>query len=335
MFPDYLVFNAPACVVSWLLERHEWHWTSKISTSVFYTEIRCCGGITLSIPTHSSAPVHVSVTGNGCRELQAAGIVTDWQKFFVSMIEGGAKFSRLDCAIDDKALLLDIDEIIAACEEARVSSHYQAIDPRVKLDRATGAVIGKGVTFGQRESLTYIRIYDKALEQHVPGHWIRVEIEAKKKRAQELAKAIAEKGADVVPAYLLSCLRFRERGQTCRHDRQTTAVWWTKFLGTVKSFRLEAEPRNRSQDANYRWLIRGAGPSFTKYYDGGMGQQLIDEMLAAGRLKQTQQSEMRAESKKPPKPAVKLTTAKAVQPQKCNIPTWLQSNSGTSARGSV
>lgn len=335
MFPDYLVFNAPACVVSWLLERHEWHWTSKISTSVFYTEIRCCGGITLSIPTHSSAPVHVSVTGNGCRELQAAGIVTDWQKFFVSMIEGGAKFSRLDCAIDDKALLLDMDEISAACTEGRVSSRYQVINPQGSLNGVTGAVTGRSITFGQRKSLTYIRIYDKSLEQHVTGHWIRVEVEAKKKRAQELAKAIAEKGADVVPAYLLSCLRFREKGQTCRRDRQATAAWWTKFLGTVKRFQLEAAPRNTSQDVTYHWLIRSAGPPFTKLHDGGMGQRLVDEMLAAGRLKQTQQAGKRAQSKKPPKPVVKPTTAKAVQTQKCNIPTRLQSNSGTSARRSV
>ena len=324
MFPDYLVFNAPAAVVSCLFDGHPDPWTSRISTSIFYTEVKRCGGISVSMPSRRNAPVHVEVKAKGCREMEALGIVTDWQEFFVSMIERDAIFSRLDCAVDDETGLLSIDEIITACQEARAISRYKTIDFWPKLNGRTGAIIGRGATFGYRKSLTYIRIYDKALEQRLTGHWIRVEVEAKKRQAQALAKAIAQNGPNVIPAFLLHCLRFVEPNQMCRRDRQVTAAWWTKFLGTETSFRLETAPRNVSRDTNYDWLIRSAGPSFAKHYDNGMGQRLTDEMLASGRLKLAQQVEKQIHTKQSREPVGNLTTARAVQPKNCNIPESLQ-----------
>ena len=289
MLLDYLVFNAPVSTAKCLLDTLPGPWSSKASPTVAYQQIQRCGGVSLSIPTHQAAPIHVNVTGKGCRELEAAGM-TDWRAVIGGLLDGGAKFSRIDFALDDHPAngetgLLDLDEMIAACQGRRAVLHYRSIDLHPKLDPITGTVIGRGISFGNRQSDTCIRIYDKALQLGVPGHWIRVELEAHGQRAQALAKSLVKTGAGIVPSVLLGYLDFKEAGQTSRRSRQKSWAKWTAFLGTTQRCRLEVAPRNVSRDNTYHWLIRHVSPSFARLHDGGMGDKLVQEMLTEGRMK--------------------------------------------------
>ncbi|MGI4791310.1 MAG: replication initiation factor domain-containing protein [Janthinobacterium lividum] len=286
MLVDYLTFNAPAQNAVLLIGRMPNGWTSTASQAVAYSEVKRRGGIVVSMPTHPKGTAHVEVKGHGCRELEAAGVVLDWQAFLREMLDAGAKFTRLDCAIDDRDGLLDLNQIIAACEDGRVVSAYQNADPRPKMNPATGERTGDGVTFGNRASETYIRIYDKGLQTKSPDHWIRVELEAKKTRAQALAEAISKKGASVVPSILIGYLDFKERGATDRRDRWPTATWWKQFLGTEQRFRLESAPRNVSLEKAYSWFIRQCSRLFALIYDSGEYPTFLEDLLADGRRKQ-------------------------------------------------
>ncbi len=283
MFPDYLTFSVPLPVAEWLLGSLTSPYMSKRSPSSTYEEVRRCGGVSISVPANPNAEARVEVTGDGCRELEAAGTVAHWPTFLRSLLNDGARFTRFDFAIDDQIGLLNLDHIITACEEGRVVSAYKSVDFRPKLDGTTGQIIGRGVTFGTRGSESYVRIYDKELQQAVPGHWIRVELETRKERAQALAEAIAKRGAQVVPPILLSYLNFKVQGRDKRRCRWKTESWWTTFLGTTRRRRLEVAPRNVSLEKTYRWLIRSVAPAFARVYDSGIGEQLITQMLAHGR----------------------------------------------------
>lgn len=131
-------------------------------------------------------------------------------------------------------------------------------------------------------------MYDKALERgvaghRVSGHCVRVEFEARKNKARSLAKALVKGGPKLVPAIILGCLDFKERGPSERRERWPTAAWWTQFLGTDQRFHLEIAPRDKSDERSYRWMCRSVAPTFARLYDGGQGQGLVDELLALGR----------------------------------------------------
>jgi len=285
VLPDYITFSAPIPVAERLLESLPSPWTTKRSVSAFYEETRRCGGVTVSMPADPNAAARVEVSGNGCRELEAAQAVTNWQAFLARLLREKAKFTRLDAALDDHTELLCIDIIITACEERRVVSRFREINFHPKMDASTGETTGRGVSFGTRGSRTYIRIYDKALQQRVPGPWVRVEIETRKEQAHRLAEVIVKHGAQAVPPLLLNYLDFKERGPAKRRNRLKTASWWTAFLGTTERRRLETAPRNVSLESTHNWLIQGVSSSFARVHDSDMGDRLVVEMLAHGRQK--------------------------------------------------
>ena len=297
MFIDYLKFNTPVHTAVLLIGRIPNGWTSTPSLSVTYSEVKRRGGIMVSLPYHPKGTAHIEVTGHGCRELEAAGVVLNWQTFLREMLDAGAKFTRLDGALDDKVGLLDLNKIIAACKDGRVVSAYQNADLRPKVNPATGELTGDGVTFGNRTSETYIRIYDKGLQTKNCGQWIRVEIEAKKTRAQALAVAISREGTKIVPPVLLGYLDFKERGTTDRRDRWPTADWWTQFLGTEQRFRLETAPRNVSLEKSYFWFIKQCSRLFALIYDSGEYPAFLEDVLTEGRKKQDVQQLKSADSR--------------------------------------
>jgi len=285
MFPDYLTFSVPVAVAERLLGSLRSPWTTKRSVSASYEETRRCGGVTVSMPADPNAAARVEVSGNGCRELEAAGAVTDWQAYLAWLLREGARFTRCDYARDDQAGRLCLDTIIACCKEHRVVSRFREIDLHPKMDASTGAEIGNGVTFGVRGSETYIRIYDKALQMGVPGHWIRVELETRKDKAHRLVRAITQDGAQAVPPVLLGCLDFKVQGTAKKRNCWKSEPWWTTFLGTAERSRLGTAPRNVSLENKKRWLMQCVSPTFALVHDSGMGNRLVEEMLAHGRQK--------------------------------------------------
>ena len=275
--------GAPA-VTEWFKKGLPGPWLALDHAPGRHTRTMRCGGVAIYTDAPNDESIHIVVSGKGCRELEAAGMVTGWPDFLARLLRGGASFSRLDVAIDDKDGLLKMDDILACCQGERVVTRYKKIISSEERHKDTGAVMGRQVTFGTRQSDSLVRIYDKALKQGVAGHWIRVELEARNQRAQAVARAIGNKGGGV-PGILLSCLNFKECGSSVRRDRWPTAAWWTSFLGTNQRFQLETAPRNESLEKSHRWLIKQASRAFANVHDSGLYDTLIDDLLAQGRQK--------------------------------------------------
>ena len=117
MFPDYLTFTVALPIAEWLLGLLNSPHTTKRSVSSIYEEVRRCGGVSVSVPVNSEGLAYVVVSGNGCRELEAAGAVTHWPTFLRHLLSDGARFTRFDFAIDDQTGLLSLDRIITVCKE--------------------------------------------------------------------------------------------------------------------------------------------------------------------------------------------------------------------------
>ena len=277
-------------------------WISLDHAPYQYTHTLKCGGVSLLTNDPGSDNIRLVISGGGCRELEGAGAVSSWAEFLARLLRSGAKFSRLDAAIDDHDGVLSMDAILLCCKEGRVVSRYNETMRQGSLCLTTGRETGKGASFGGRGSDTMVRIYNKALQEQSADHWIRVEMETRDKKAQALAQSIAEGVKDVVPRTLLGYLDFKVRGSTERRERWVTEEWWTRFLGTTERFHLETAPRDESLEKSYRWLLRFVSRVFARVYHSEIGKNIVAEMLSHGTAKQDREPKHK---EKPPKAAQK------------------------------
>lgn len=218
--------------------------------------------------------VHVEVTGQGCRQLEAEGMIDNpapeyamvggWQTFLANIIDLGGKTTRLDVAIDDRDGLVPMGFVQAAIEEGRVSSRFRQGRVYVDYDLSTGAGGGTTAYFGSAQSQMFVRIYNKAAEQSLAAdvHWTRVELQARKERAAQLAEQIVKHGMGCVVAVLSNYLDFKEPGQgDTNRTRQVSASWWSEFLATAEKLRLSVAPARKTLGEIAEHVKKQFGPT--------------------------------------------------------------------------
>lgn len=203
----------------------------------------------------SSATVHLEATGQGCREIALSANFAGWAETLRRLLEIGGRFTRLDVAFDERSKLLDMEEI----HWARTSGNYTCRARYYKrIESYDGlAEAGKTSYFGSPAGLVQVRIYDKAKQLKQDGHWIRCEIQARKEKAQQIAKRIvAENGVDSARAALMGWLRFTDPGDIdINKSRRKTATWWEKFLECSEGVALDTARKDEpSYEKSLAWL---------------------------------------------------------------------------------
>lgn len=111
----------------------------------------------------------------------------------------------------------------------------------------------------------YCRIYDKAAEQKVHGHWIRVELQARAENAQKLAERMVGEGSHVVLSVLHGHLDFKEPGNG-NITRRPTVTWWSTFLSGAPKLNLGSPTVRGVIEKVEQWLEQQAGPSIAVLY---------------------------------------------------------------------
>ncbi|WP_183360164.1 replication initiation factor domain-containing protein [Geomonas limicola] len=153
-------------------------------------------------------------------------------------------FTRCDLAIDDFHGLLDMEVIGEAITGGLVTANFKKVREYNERERTTGMLTGRGAYFGSRKSEVFIRIYDKALEQRVDQHWVRVELELKGSRANAAMKLVLTKEIGTVARGILnSRLSFREKSKDGNRSRWPVSGWWKSFIASVEKLQLVADSR--------------------------------------------------------------------------------------------
>lgn len=200
-----------------------------------------------SDPLYQKKGVAVSMSGKGCRYYENLRKGFAWATFFkrlINLSQLGYKLSvsRFDQAVDDKEGFLDLDLITAESRSFQFVSTSRKHSP---IEQFNGTQLcSRGYTYGSRGCRTFIRIYDKALEQKQEGHWVRFEIETKFEQAMRLINAMVEAGENYgafFGGYIMSVLRFVDFDSS-NITRCTVKGWWQKFCGTVKRYSLRIMP---------------------------------------------------------------------------------------------
>lgn len=178
--------------------------------------------------------IGVELSGVGCRMLETINQgAFDWIELFGYIMDKGSEMnvSRLDIAGDDKDGCLSMAKMVA---------HTSA---RKYISKARRCIWIAGdeqeILYGSKSSDTRLRIYNKALERNVEGHWIRVEFQFRDDAADSFILnflRVKEIGL-TYGGVLLNYLRYTTKNpELCNNnrDRLETAPWWDKFVKTAE-----------------------------------------------------------------------------------------------------
>lgn len=215
--------------------------------------------------------VHVILSGQGCREYEAAhNILTLLDRV---MLYNG-KCTRIDIAIDDKGgNLIPFKKIIESVRKGYVSSRWKTSTEFIKRKLEDGSIIGHTVNIGSGKSKIYMRIYNKALEQGEETPWTRIEMEIKDERAEVLQNILLfeNKIGGVFTKILNNYIRFLEPTKDSNKSRWPTARWWSNLLQEVDKLSLTRKPEDRTVEDVREWIKKQVGPSLALLVlaDGG------------------------------------------------------------------
>lgn len=242
--------------------------------------------------------VCVSMSGNGCRAFETMSKLTQARQdsvfptlFQLLAADETANVSRIDIACDDREGFLNMEEIVEKVQANEINSRMTKRSVIVSFDGTQRS--GSTIYLGAPSSDFRVRIYDKALEEGVDGHWIRVELVMRHKNAAAFveqmngAPSVGKLAAQVVN----DKFSFIERDDS-NITRCTVCGWWRSFVDELESVRLVARHViQHSVERIENWIESQVGPSLAVILNTLGWPHLFDLAHAAvGRLSARQLS---------------------------------------------
>jgi phage replication initiation protein len=219
--------------------------------------------------------VCVEITGQGCRQLEAEGVVDNsdllfpgWVGFLGQCRDMGGKFSRLDVAADDYDGLLNLPRMKELAGRDALVTRFKGGLYCENLDFCTGGSSrptgGATLYAGSQRSEMYVRCYNKAAEQGEKfqgEHWTRLELQTRKDKADLLAGLLIERGTEAFAGVINNLLSFREPSETdTNHRRWPVCEWWCTFVATLERLPLSVAPEQKTLVGAADWVERQIAP---------------------------------------------------------------------------
>lgn len=234
----------------------------------------------------------LELSGQGCRQIETLhGDNFEWLPFLNRFMEReNTHISRLDIAADDKAEN-EKDALLNMANMRRYVETQRYVCKSRKVLIMTGAE--EMIIFGSAQSDRRLRIYNKALERGVTGHWIRVEMQLRNDAALSFYMN-AWNSNDIGATFggmLLDYLRFTNDVKNGINTNRLKAVrWWTKFVGTtkrIKGFYLGGVEYNMK--GLYNYLTKQTASSYRTYFELNNGSlDALYEIFADAELNKNQ-----------------------------------------------
>ena len=228
--------------------------------------------------------VCVSMSGNGCRAFETMSKLTQAGQdsvfptlFQLLAADETANVSRLDIACDDREGFLNMEEIVEKVQANEINSRMTKRSVIVSFDGTQRS--GSTIYLGAPSSDFRVRIYDKALEQGVEGHWIRVELVMRSANANAFVEDMtnSENVGKLAAQVINDKFSFIDRDDS-NITRCTVCSWWRSFVDELESVRLVArEVIQHSVEQIGNWVEAQVGPSLAILFQT-MGWPYIFEL---------------------------------------------------------
>lgn len=156
-----------------------------------------------------------------------------------SLFEQGAKFTRIDVAIDDYSKSIQPETVVEAHSDQNFA-RFRKFRPIVEY--SSGILAGWTLYLGSRGSESCVRYYDKCAESKGQIDCYRWEAEFRDDKAQDVCSklsfiptsAMHKLAPKLLSACLMGCIDFPDReGKKKRLDRCKPLPWWKEFCDRV------------------------------------------------------------------------------------------------------
>lgn len=194
----------------------------------------------------------------------------NWYRKYSSFI----KCTRIDLAFDDKSSEKDMNAIHSYFLRASIKTSARGYRVFQK-NSSDNKDLGKTIYVGSSQSLSQVRIYDKAKEQgDFNSFWIRYEIQLRDIYAESAIRYLQDGGHP--GSLILPRLDFLE-------EDGCGALWYRAIIGSDDSVRFSGS-HEEDIEKTRKWVFQSVASSLYKltlHY----GNEIIAEILAEGRAK--------------------------------------------------
>lgn len=202
---------------------------------------------------HPEFRVLVEITGKQLSALRQAGYSqVDILSDAVSM---GANFTRIDYAVD----LFDTggkpEDVLECWRCDQVMTVAKALSQVTKENRK--GLTGATVYVGSRQSERLIRVYDKGKQAKTKLDWIRVELEAKGRRAVQLSEIMMREGIDSAGKAMI------------RDVVEWSDIGWFESIWKEDYTPIEIDAIGRPETDRERWLREVVVPVIADELESG------------------------------------------------------------------
>lgn len=249
-------------------------------------ELLACGGCCAYSPERPENRVLVELSARALWVLDgryrtanhdASGKTAD---FFIKCFELGARFTRVDVALDDYDSRLFVGRTWDAMQAGDWVTRFRSYSRIQSVDRYDATRNGDTVYIGSRSSEAFVRVYDKAAESgDLSGHWVRLEFEFKGPRADEVAGRIARETINL-RSLIYYYIDFKHRMDGVKTPKNwPTADWWAEFIAPMGKDRLYFPQYEKGLEEIEAWLdgqVSGALSLFLRARGIEAFQELLD-----------------------------------------------------------
>lgn len=269
-----------------------------------YTEHYYIGDIFVLTSQDEEKGVLLELKGKGCRQMESYLLAQErsWYDFLMDALVDGGVMKRLDLAINDKAGILDIPELIQKCNNEECVSVFRsyksyASGELIKSHEQDKTGMGHTLYIGSLKSEVYFCIYEKAQEQYaklgIPLSETpvknRFEIRLKNERAYYAVRDLltyydAERTAfDIINRYM----RFVDKEDEKKRSEWQVNDRWAWFIGADRGrLKLTTKPEPYTLERTLRWIARQVAPTLkmAKKIDRINGTRIIEHLIQEAKL---------------------------------------------------
>ncbi len=231
----------------------------------------------------------------------SAGIVASWpiekvRTVLQWVLSRDGYFTRLDCALDDRASRVPLSTIRCAVDAGQCVTRADRMQRIASGSIHKGTPSGETIYIGSPRSQTLLRIYDKRLELQAKeqedwqDYGIRWELELKKDRAQVCGQALSfleeADWLEFMVGVLRSYVDFRDTGREEEDEHRCRAPlldWWLILTEGFKKARLVVEKEAQTLAKVKLWVSRSIAPTLAMCVEHPGGQAWLEDVLVVGK----------------------------------------------------
>ncbi|WP_338121904.1 MobT family relaxase [Clostridium tetani] len=272
-----------------------------------YSEHYVIGNIFVLVSQDIEKGVLIELKGQGCRQYENFLLAQhrSWYDFLLDALLAGGVMKRIDLAINDMIVILDIEELTDKCNNEECISVFRSFKSYrsgelVRRNEKIG--MGNTLYIGSLKSEVYFCIYEKDYEQYtkldIPIDEVKIknrfEIRLKNERAYHATlDLLANRDAERTTFSIINrYIRFVDREDKISRSKWETNEDWSYFIGEGREkLKLTTNPEPYDINKTLNWISRQVAPTLKviKKIDMLNGTNIAEELIRKAELTERHQ----------------------------------------------